>query len=104
MLGPAFVAAIAYVDPGNLGTNFQGGAWFGYLLLWVALVANLMAMAIQYLSAKVGIVTGRSLPEVRRERFPGLVNWPPWIQAEIMCMATDVVEFVDAALGSTCCD
>ena len=70
MLGPAFVASVAYVDPGNFATNIQGGAKFGYLLLWVVLLANLMAMLIQYLSAKLGIVTERSLPEVCRERMP----------------------------------
>src|SRR5580658_9892215 len=70
MLGPAFVASVAYVDPGNFATNIQGGARFGYLLLWVVLVANLMAMLIQYLSAKLGIVTERTLPELCRERFP----------------------------------
>ena len=75
MLGPAFVAAIAYVDPGNFATNLQGGAQFGYLLLWVVLVANLMAMLIQYLSAKLGIATDRDLPELCRERFPRAVTW-----------------------------
>ena len=75
-LGPAFVAAIAYVDPGNFATNIAGGSKFGYLLLWVILGANLMAMLIQFLSAKVGIATGRSLPELCREHFPrrGLVR------------------------------
>ena len=75
MLGPAFVAAVAYVDPGNFATNLQGGAKFGYLLLWVVLLANLMAMLIQYLSAKLGIVTDRSLPELCRARFPRAVAW-----------------------------
>src|SRR5438132_13264449 len=70
MLGPAFVAAIAYVDPGNFATNVQGGAKYGYLLLWVVLAANLMAMLIQYLSAKLGIVTDRSLPELCRDHYP----------------------------------
>jgi len=70
MLGPAFVASIAYVDPGNFATNIEGGAQFGYLLLWVVLLANVMAMLIQYLSAKVGIVTDRNYPEVVRDRFP----------------------------------
>jgi manganese transport protein len=99
MLGPAFVAAIAYVDPGNFATNLQGGAQFGYLLLWVVLAANLMAMVIQYLSAKLGIVTDLTLPELCRERFPRPVSWGLWAQAEIMAMATDVAEFVGAALG-----
>ena len=70
MLGPAFVAAVAYVDPGNFATNIQGGARFGYLLLWVVLAANLMAMVIQYLSAKLGVVTDRSLPELCRDHYP----------------------------------
>jgi manganese transport protein len=99
MLGPAFVAAIAYVDPGNFATNLQGGAEFGYLLLWVVLVANLMAMLIQYLSAKLGIATDRDLPELCRERFPRPVTWGLWVQAEIMAMSTDIAEFLGAALG-----
>jgi manganese transport protein len=99
MLGPAFVAAIAYVDPGNFATNIQGGARFGYLLLWVVLAANLMAMLIQYLSAKLGIVTDRNLPELCREHYPRPVAWGLWIQAEAMAMATDVAEFIGAALG-----
>jgi manganese transport protein len=99
MLGPAFVAAIAYVDPGNFATNLQGGAKFGYLLLWVVLVANLMAMLIQYLSAKLGIATDRDLPELCRERFPRAVTWGLWAQAEIMAMSTDIAEFLGAALG-----
>ncbi len=99
MLGPAFVASIAYVDPGNFATNLQGGAKFGYELLWVVLLANLIAMLIQYLSAKLGIVTERNLPEVIRERFPRAVTWGMWVQAEIMAMSTDIAEFLGAALG-----
>jgi manganese transport protein len=99
MLGPAFVASIAYVDPGNFATNVQGGAKFGYLLLWVVLLANLMAMLIQYLSAKLGIVTDRNLPELVRDRFPRALTWGMWIQAEIMAMSTDIAEFLGAALG-----
>jgi manganese transport protein len=99
MLGPAFVASIAYVDPGNFATNFQAGAKYGYLLLWVVLLANLMAMLIQYLSAKLGIVTERSLPELCRERFPRWTSVGLWIQAELMAMATDIAEFLGAALG-----
>ena len=99
MLGPAFVASVAYVDPGNFATNLQGGARYGYLLLWVVLVANLMAMLIQYLSAKLGIVTDHSLPEVVRERFPRAFTWGMWTQAEIMAMSTDIAEFLGAALG-----
>ena len=99
MLGPAFVAAIAYVDPGNFATNFQGGARFGYLLLWVVLAANAMAMLIQYLSAKLGIVTGRDLPELCRDHYPRPVSWGLWVQAEVMAMSTDIAEFLGAALG-----
>jgi manganese transport protein len=99
MLGPAFVASVAYVDPGNFATNIQGGAKYGYLLLWVVLAANLIAMLIQYLSAKLGIVTERNLPEVVRQRFPRAVTWGMWIQAEAMAMSTDIAEFLGAALG-----
>ena len=99
MLGPAFVAAIAYVDPGNFATNVQGGAKYGYLLLWVVLAANLMAMLIQYLSAKLGIVTGRNLPELCRDRYPRWMSAGLWVQAEVMAMSTDIAEFLGAALG-----
>jgi manganese transport protein len=99
MLGPAFVASIAYVDPGNFATNLQGGARYGYLLLWVVLVANLIAMLIQYLSAKLGIVTNQNLPEHIRARSPRAVTWGMWLQAEVMAMATDIAEFLGAALG-----
>ena len=98
-LGPAFVASVAYVDPGNFATNMAGGATFGYLLLWVILVANLMGMVIQSLSAKLGIATGMNLPEVCRERFPRTVSFLLWIQAEIIAMATDLAEFIGAAIG-----
>jgi manganese transport protein len=90
---------VAYVDPGNFATNIQGGAQYGYLLLWVVLAANLMAMVIQYLSAKLGIVTGRALPELLRDRLPRPVTWGMWLQGELMAMATDVAEFIGAALG-----
>jgi manganese transport protein len=99
MLGPAFVAAIAYVDPGNFATNISGGAKFGYLLLWVVLAANLMAMLIQYLSAKVGVATDRTFPELFREHYPRSASKAMWVQAELMAMSTDVAEFVGAALG-----
>jgi manganese transport protein len=99
MLGPAFVAAIAYVDPGNFATNVQGGAKYGYLLLWVVLAANLMAMLIQYLSAKLGIVTDRSLPELCRDHYPRWASRGLWVQAEVMAMSTDIAEFLGAALG-----
>src|SRR5829696_973227 len=99
LLGPAFVACVAYVDPGNFATNIAGGAKYGYLLLWVILAANLMAMLIQYLSAKVGIATGRNLPELCRERFRRPTTAGLWIQAELIAMATDLAEFVGAAIA-----
>ena len=98
-LGPAFIASVAYVDPGNFATNMAGGAKFGYLLLWVVLVANLMAMLIQSMSAKLGIATGMNLPEVCRERFSRRTSFLLWIQAELIAMATDIAEFVGAAIG-----
>jgi manganese transport protein len=99
LLGPAFVAAIAYVDPGNFATNFSAGAMFAYRLGWVILVANLMAMLVQYLSAKVGVATGKDLPELCRERLPRPVSRALWVQAELVAMATDMAEFVGAAIG-----
>jgi manganese transport protein len=99
MLGPAFVASVAYVDPGNFATNIQSGAKYGYLLLWVVLAANLIAMLIQYLSAKLGIVTDHNLPQQLRARYPRPVAWGMWVQAEIMAMSTDIAEFLGAALG-----
>jgi manganese transport protein len=98
-LGPAFIAAVAYVDPGNFATNLAGGAKFGYMLLWVILVSNLMAMLIQTMSAKLGIATGMNLPEVCRAQFPTPVTITLWIQAEVIAMATDLAEFIGAALG-----
>jgi manganese transport protein len=99
LLGPAFVACVAYVDPGNFATNIAGGAQYGYLLLWVLLAANLMAMLIQNLSGKIGIATGRNLPELCREHFPRPVAWGLWVQAELIAMATDLAEFVGAAIA-----
>ena len=99
MLGPAFVAAVAYIDPGNFATNIAGGAKYGYLLVWVIVAANLMAMLVQYLSAKTGIATGRNLPELCRARFPRPVTWGLWIQAEAIAIATDLAEFVGAAIA-----
>jgi manganese transport protein len=99
LLGPAFVAAVAYVDPGNFATNFAGGADSGYELLWVIVVANLMAVLIQYLTSKAGLATGRSLPELCRERYGPRVNVLLWVQAEVIAMATDLAEFVGAAIG-----
>ncbi len=98
-IGPAFIAAVAYVDPGNFATNMAAGSRYGYMLLWVVLAANLMAMLIQSMSAKLGIATGRSLPEVCRDRFPLPVVYFLWVQAELIAMATDLAEFVGAALG-----
>ena len=98
-LGPAFIAAVAYVDPGNFATNVAGGARFGYLLLWVVLAANLIAMLVQAQSAKLGIATGRNLAELCRERFPRRVSIGLWLQAELVAMATDIAEVVGAALG-----
>ncbi len=98
-LGPAFIAAVAYVDPGNFATNMAGGAKFGYLLLWVILAANLMAMLVQSMSAKLGIATGQNLPEVCRDRFPRPVTWALWVQAEAIAMATDLAEILGAAIG-----
>jgi manganese transport protein len=99
LLGPAFVAAVAYVDPGNFATNVQGGAKYGYALLWVVLAANLVAMLVQYLSAKLGAVTGRSLPEQMRDRMPRWATIGMSIQALVVAMATDVAEFLGAAIG-----
>jgi manganese transport protein len=98
-LGPAFVASVAYMDPGNFATNIEAGARFGYRLLWVLLWSNAMAILIQYLSAKLGIATGRTLPENCRELFPRRLNVMLWIAAEIAAMATDLAEFLGAALG-----
>src|SRR5919112_47002 len=98
-LGPAFVAAVAYVDPGNFATNISAGAQFGYLLLWVILCSNLMAMLIQSMSAKLGIATGKNLPEICRERFPKPVSLGLWVHAEVIAMATDLAEFIGAALA-----
>ncbi|HEX2864766.1 MAG TPA: Nramp family divalent metal transporter, partial [Deinococcales bacterium] len=99
-LGPAFIAAVAYVDPGNFATNIQAGAQYGYLLLWVVLASNIMAMLIQTLSAKLGIATGQSLPELMRThlRRPW-AKYFYWIQAELMAVATDLAEFLGAALA-----
>jgi manganese transport protein len=99
LLGPAFVAAVAYIDPGNFATNFSAGAKFGYALVWVIVAANLMAMVVQYLSAKTGVATGRDLPELCREHLPRSVSRGLWVQAEIIAMATDLAEFVGAAVG-----
>jgi manganese transport protein len=98
-LGPAFIASVAYIDPGNFATNIQGGAQFGYTLLWVLVASNLSAMLIQALSAKLGIATGLNLAELCRERFPRPVTLAMWVLMEIVAMATDLAEFLGAALG-----
>src|SRR6478752_4627236 len=92
LLGPAFVAAVAYVDPGNFATNITAGSRFGYLLVWVVLVSNAMAMLIQYLSAKSGIATGRNLPELCRDHFGRPATVGLWLQAELVAVATDLAE------------
>jgi manganese transport protein len=98
-LGPAFIASVAYMDPGNFATNIQGGAQFGYLLLWVVFASNLMAMLIQFLSAKLGIASGHNLAEQCRTHFPRRVVLIMWVLMEIVAMATDLAEFLGAALG-----
>jgi manganese transport protein len=99
LVGPAFVAAVAYIDPGNFATNFAGGAKFGYRLTWVIIMADLMAVLVQYLSAKIGIATGRSLPELSAQEFSTRANVGLWVQAEIVAISTDLAEFVGAAIG-----
>src|SRR5438874_701285 len=98
-LGPAFIACVAYIDPGNFATNVAGGSKFGFTLVWVIVASNLMAMLIQTLSAKLGIATGRNLAEVCRERFSRRTAIGLWLQAEVIAMATDLAEFLGAALG-----
>jgi manganese transport protein len=99
LMGPAFIAAIGYIDPGNFATNIQAGASYGYQLLWVVVWANVMAMLIQLMSAKLGIATGKNLAEHIRDRFPRPAVWAYWVQAEIIAMATDLAEFIGAAIG-----
>src|SRR5271154_6358554 len=97
--GPAFVASVAYIDPGNFATNILGGSQFGYRLLWVLLWSNAMAILIQYLSAKLGIVTGATLPQNCRSHFSRPTSMALWVCAEISAVATDLAEFLGAALG-----
>lgn len=99
MLGPAFVAAIAYVDPGNVATNIAAGDGYGYLLLWVVVMANAMAALVQYLAAKLGLVTGGSLPEAMRDRLPRPLRLAYWAQAEVVAMATDLAEVLGGAIA-----
>src|SRR5580700_7477206 len=98
-VGPAVIASIAYIDPGNFATNIQAGAKYGYGLLWVVLAANLIAMLFQGLSAKLGIVTGRNLAEMCRDHFSRPVVWAMWVVSEIAAMATDLAEFLGGAIG-----
>jgi len=98
-LGPAFIASIAYVDPGNFATNIESGAKCGYMLLWVVVASNLMAMLIQMLSAKVGIATGYNLAELCRQYFPRWVVWVMWVIMELVAISTDLEEFIGAAVG-----
>src|SRR3954471_15595890 len=98
-LGPAFIACVAYIDPGNFATNIAGGSKFGYTLVWVIVASNLMAVLIQTLSAKLGIATRRNLPEVCRDEFSRRTSILLWIQAEAIAMATDLAEFLGAAIG-----
>jgi len=98
-LGPAFIAAVAYVDPGNFATNIQGGSQFGYQLVWVIVASNLMAMLIQSLSAKLGIATGKNLAELCRDHFPRPMVWVMWVLMEVVAISTDLAEFLGAALG-----
>src|SRR4051794_1354746 len=98
-LGAAVIASVAYIDPGNFATNIAGGSKYGYTLVWVIVASNLMAMLIQMLSAKLGIATGRNLPEICREQLPRRVSFGLWLQAEAIAMATDLAEFLGAALG-----
>ena len=98
-LGPAFIACVAYIDPGNFATNIAGGSKYGYTLVWVIVASNLMAVLIQTLSAKLGIATGKNLPEVCRDRFSRRTSILLWLQAEGIAMATDLAEFLGAAIG-----
>jgi len=98
-LGPAFIACVAYIDPGNFATNVAGGSKYGYTLVWVIVASNLMAMLVQTLSAKLGVATGQNLAEVCREQLPRRVTLGLWVQAELIAIATDLAEFLGAALG-----
>ena len=99
LLGRAFVAAIAYVDPGNVAANLTAGASYGYLLVWVLIVANVVAVIVQYLSAKLGLVTGKSLPELLGQRLPRAGRLLYWVQAEAIAAATDVAEVIGGAIA-----
>ena len=98
-LGPAFIASVAYIDPGNFATNIAGGSQFGYTLVWVVVASSIMAILVQGLSAKLGVATGRNLAEVCRDELPRHVTIGLWLQAELIAMATDLAEFLGAAIG-----
>jgi manganese transport protein len=98
-IGPAFIACVAYIDPGNFATNIAAGAQFGYKLLWVVMYSNIIAMFVQALAAKLGVATGKNLPELMHDHWPAWLVWPLWVVAEIMAMATDLAEFTGAAVG-----
>src|SRR5918999_2275588 len=98
-LGPAFLVSVGYMDPGNWATDLAGGSQFGYSLLWVLLASNLMALLLQHLSAKLGLATGMSYPQLCRARFPRPVSFGLWLTAEAAAVATDLAEFLGAALG-----
>src|SRR5947207_169528 len=98
-LGPAFIACVAYIDPGNFATNIAGGSAFGYKLLWVIALANLMAMLLQTMSAKLGLATGKNLAELCRQEFRKPVVYAMWIVSEIMAMSTDLAEFLGASIA-----
>jgi manganese transport protein len=98
-MGPAFIAAVAYIDPGNYATNIQSGAKYGYMLLWVVVASNLMAMLVQTMAAKLGIASGRNLAEMMRDHYPHWARYAMWILMELVAMATDLAEFLGAALG-----
>ena len=103
ILGPAFVAAVAYVDPGNVAANITSGARYGYLLVWVLVLANAMSVLIQYQSAKLGIVTGKSLPELLGERMGNAGRFMFFMQAEVIAIATDLAEVIGGAIALICC-
>lgn len=99
MCGPAFVVSVAYIDPGNFAPNISGGARYGYLLLWVVAAANLLAMFVQALSAKLGIATGHDLPTLCRQHLPAPLTWMLWVQGELVAVATDLAEFIGGAIA-----
>src|SRR5260221_5135759 len=97
--GPAYLVSVGYMDPGNWATDLQGGARFGYQLLWVLLMSNLMAVLLQTLSARLGVVTGKDLAQACRDWYPGLLRWPLWLACEVAIIACDLAEVLGAAIG-----